>query len=200
MNFFQAVKICIGKYSVFKGRASRSEYFYFLLFVILVQLVLITIDYENYGRNTNFIEYIELVNAFQRMAPFYWVFNVIVLIPTLAVYVRRLHDTNHSGWWFWIQFTIIGFIPLLFWILSKSNPKENKYGQIPIEVLPSIKKKDSKKENELKAYEIAGEEIESGNFQKGLWNKAYVESSGDEIKQKTLYIKYRVKDLLESSK
>ena len=85
MNFFQAVKICFGKYSVFKGRASRSEYFYFLLFVILVQLVLITIDYENYGRNTNFIEYIELVNAFQRMAPFYWVFNVIVLIPTLAV-------------------------------------------------------------------------------------------------------------------
>ena len=58
-------------------------------------------------------------------------------IPSLAVGARRLHDTNRSGWWQLIAFTIIGLIPLIIWLASVGEKKKNKYGQ-PIK-LKSIK-------------------------------------------------------------
>ena len=55
-----------------------------------------------------------------------------VLIPSIAVMVRRLHDTNRSGWWFWIVLIpIIGFIVFIFFLASDSKPEENQYGPSP---------------------------------------------------------------------
>ena len=60
------------------------------------------------------------------------IYTLGVLIPSIAVMVRRLHDTNRSGWWFWIVLIpIIGVIVLIFFFASDSKPEENQYGRSP---------------------------------------------------------------------
>jgi uncharacterized membrane protein YhaH (DUF805 family) len=54
--------------------------------------------------------------------------NLALLLPSLAVAARRLHDTNRSGWWMLISLTIIGLIPLIIWLASKGNDQSNEYG------------------------------------------------------------------------
>ena len=75
MNFFEAIKICFSKYVDFTGRAPRSEYWWFVLFVIVLAVVFTEID---------------PVRVF--------IFHLGVLLPQLAVSVRRLHDINRSGY------------------------------------------------------------------------------------------------------
>ncbi len=76
------------KYAVFKGRARRKEYWFFVLFSTIIFLWLLAIDYFTGSYSTGF--QIGIVNGIYQLA---------VLIPGIAVTVRRLHDTNHSGWW-----------------------------------------------------------------------------------------------------
>ena len=59
--------------------------------------------------------------------------SLVLLIPQLAVTARRLHDRNRSGWWFLIAFTIIGLIPLLYWLVSEGSKEANEYGE-PIDL------------------------------------------------------------------
>ena len=61
-----------------------------------------------------------------------WIYSLAVLVPGVAVTVRRLHDTNHSGWWTLIVFVpLIGVIILLIWVLTDSQPGANQYGPNP---------------------------------------------------------------------
>lgn len=111
------------KYAVFGGRARRKEYWYFSLFSFLITFVCIAID--------------AVVGSFDPetgLGLLSGLFILAMLIPSIAVGVRRLHDTNRSGWW-WLIALIpsIGNIVLIVFFVFDSNPGENKYGPNPKE-------------------------------------------------------------------
>ena len=82
MSFAESISTCFRKYIVFSGRAQRSEYWWFFLFTFVTSVVLGII-----GSLAPVLQFLE------------WVFSLAVLLPSLAVTVRRLHDTNRTGWW-----------------------------------------------------------------------------------------------------
>jgi uncharacterized membrane protein YhaH (DUF805 family) len=118
MNWYLKV---LSKYAVFGGRARRKEYWYFCLFNILISIVLAIIDRVA----GTFI-------ASGRIGLLAGLYMLAVLIPGLAVTIRRLHDTNHSGWWLLIALVpVIGAVVLLLFLVRDSQPSENRYGPNP---------------------------------------------------------------------
>ena len=115
MNFFDAIKICFAKYVDFNGRASRPEFWYFVLFIVIAELSLL-IAYRPLGI----------------------AFVIAAILPRLAVAVRRLHDTDRSGWWIFIAvIPLIGWIILLIWYCTKGDEYTNRFGDPPLPTLPS---------------------------------------------------------------
>ena len=114
------------QYTKFSGRSRRKEFWTFLLIhliVILAFTLLLTI-LENQYLMTPMVEI--TVNALIML------YVLASIAPTLAVYVRRLHDTGRSGWWYFISFVpVIGSLLLLFWCAQDSHTGENKYGPNP---------------------------------------------------------------------
>ena len=94
MKLTQSVSSCFNNYATFKNRASRSEFWYFYLFTIIVSFVLNIIAGIWIGSGSETIETLGI--------GFYAFFSLFVLVPALAVTVRRLHDVNRSGWWLFI--------------------------------------------------------------------------------------------------
>ena len=89
------------KYVTFSGRATRSEFWWFYLFTVLVNLVASFVGNLIFMSTYNiFFIYLSTITS------------LILLLPSLAVAVRRLHDVGRSGWWILIAFTVIGIIPL----------------------------------------------------------------------------------------
>lgn len=106
------------KYAVFEGRARRREYWFFVLFNLIISFVL------------GFIE--GLVGGPGVLGAIY---ALAVLIPGIAVAVRRLHDTGRSGWWLLIALVpIVGFIVLLVFMVQDGTPGPNQYGPNPKQV------------------------------------------------------------------
>ncbi len=111
MNYYLDV---LKKYVVFSGRARRKEYWMFALFNLIIALILL------------------VVGTVIHTQLLYYIYVLLVLIPSLAVAVRRLHDIGQSGWWFLIAIVpLIGPIILLFLFIRDSDPGENKYGPNP---------------------------------------------------------------------
>ena len=103
------------KYAVFSGRARRKEYWYFALFNIIISIVLVVIEFIIIGSG--------LLGGIYALA---------ILIPGIAVTVRRLHDTGRSGWWCLIGLVpLIGVIVILIFAVLDSQPGENDYGPNP---------------------------------------------------------------------
>lgn len=103
------------KYAVFEGRSRRSEYWYFVLFNFIISIFLAVVD--------------GMLGTFGLLQGIYC---LAVLIPGLAVSVRRLHDTGRSGWWLLIAFVpIIGAIALIVFMALDGTPGENEFGQNP---------------------------------------------------------------------
>lgn len=116
-NYIEVLK----KYAVFSGRASRKEYWMFMLVNVLVMFGL------------NFLSVI-FDSSILRVPAFLYI--LAVLIPSLAVYVRRLHDTNHSAWWILLGLIpIVGSIILLIFLVTDSQAGDNMYGPNPKGVL-----------------------------------------------------------------
>ncbi|MFJ4783470.1 DUF805 domain-containing protein [Streptomyces sp. NPDC088794] len=114
--FIEALK----KYAVFSGRARRKEYWNFALFVGIIYVVLLVIA---------------LASKQSALLGLAGLFYLGVLIPSLAVAVRRLHDTGRSGWWILIGLVpLAGAIVLLVFTVSDSTPGPNQYGPNPKEV------------------------------------------------------------------
>ena len=106
---------CWKKYAEFSGRARRQEFWMFFLFNFLAFFALGIVDV--------------LLGTSCALCGLY---NLAAIIPGLAVIVRRLHDTDHSGWWYWIGLIpLIGFIVLLVFLCSDSKPGENRFGANP---------------------------------------------------------------------
>ncbi len=114
MNWYLEV---LKKYAVFSGRARRKEYWMFFLFNIIIAFLL------------GFVEGLAGSPGVIGM-----LYSLAVLIPGTAVSVRRLHDTDRSGWWLLITFVpLIGAIVLLVFMIQDSNPGQNQYGENPKE-------------------------------------------------------------------
>ncbi len=121
MNYFVEV---IKKYALFHGRARRAEYWNFVLYSTLITLVLGIIE-SSAGMTTDFSGGVISM-----------LFNLFVLIPSLAVAVRRLHDTNTSGWFLLIALIpIVGFIVLIFKCATEGDKGPNQYGPDPKQVV-----------------------------------------------------------------
>nr|WSY52735.1 DUF805 domain-containing protein [Streptomyces sp. NBC_00886] len=114
MSWFVEV---LKKYAVFSGRARRKEYWMYALFVAIIYAVLAGLAVGT-----------KAPALFVVLAVFY----VGILLPSLAVTVRRLHDTGRSGGWFFIIFVpLVGGIILLVFTCTDSQPGDNKYGPNP---------------------------------------------------------------------
>ena len=119
MNYF--IEGVTPKYACFSGRARRAEFWYFVLFLYVVWLVLSAI--------LGFLvpaEHAKMVVFIVTM-----VYNVAIFVPSWAVLVRRLQDTNHSGWnTLWI-YTVVGVVVLLKYLVTAGDHGPNQYGEDP---------------------------------------------------------------------
>lgn len=118
MNWYlEALK----KYAVFAGRARRREYWFFVLFSILISIVLAVIDHMT-----------GTLSPTADLGLLSGIYALAVLVPSIAVSVRRLHDTGRSGWWLLISLVpLVGGIVLIVFLVLDSQAGENKYGPNP---------------------------------------------------------------------
>ena len=122
MNWFVTA---LKRYAQFSGRAGRAEYWYFVLVYLLASVVLSIVD--GIAGTFNPKTGIGLLSG---------LFALALLIPTLAVAVRRLHDVGRTGWWVLIGFVpLIGFIVLLVFACTRSDPSPNRFGSGPAPML-----------------------------------------------------------------
>lgn len=107
IGFVDAIKVGLNKYADFEGRATVSEYWWFFLFNIIVGFIV------------NWIPFVG------------WLISLALLVPTLAVSWRRMHDIGKGGGWWFINFIpLVGFI---IWIVLAIKPSEgdNRFGKTP---------------------------------------------------------------------
>ena len=120
----QAVSaVLIKKYATFNGRAGLSEYWWFILFLTLGNLVFSGLD-SYLGTTAGFMYQ---GNIEIKTSLFNGIFSLLTFIPSIAVAARRLHDVNKSGWWQLLMLTIIGIFPLVYWLLKKPVDKGNRF-------------------------------------------------------------------------
>ena len=109
-EFMDAISTCFNKYVTFSGRASRSEYWFFFLFMLIVEIVAAIVDAIVFGIDSD--------SSF--FAPLAY---LVLFLPGFAAQFRRLHDTGRSGWWtgiFWLGLPVWGLI--LLWMLENGSP------------------------------------------------------------------------------
>ncbi len=119
MNMQTSVITCFKKFLTIEGRASRSEYWWFGLFIIVISLLLVgLVDWPLFGN----IE----------MSPSSNLWSIITLLPSICVSVRRLHDIDKSGWWLLLMFLpVIGWIVLIVFACIKGTDGDNRFGKDP---------------------------------------------------------------------
>ena len=107
-DVINSITACFIRYFDFEGRSSRAEFWHWQLFRILLFLSLTYLESLLFtGLN--------------------FAFNFLLLIPEISVSIRRLHDTNRSGLWYLLTFTIIGIIPLIYFYTLKGDENKNDY-------------------------------------------------------------------------
>jgi len=121
MDFQTSIKTCFNKYADFSGRALRSEFWFFCLFSLLGGIITAIIDVMVLGYSA------------ESYGPINLIFTVAIILPSIAVTTRRLHDINKSGWWQLIELTIIGILLIIIWCATEGENKKNKYGS-PIKI------------------------------------------------------------------
>jgi uncharacterized membrane protein YhaH (DUF805 family) len=115
MGFGQAISSGFSNYVNFSGRSCRSEYWFWVLFVLIADVVAIAID-AAIG--------MQIVSS---------LFGLAVLLPGLAVTVRRLHDLDRTGWWIFLGLIpLVGAIILIIWFCSKGTDGQNRFGADPL--------------------------------------------------------------------
>ena len=116
------------KYADFQGRARRSEYWLFTLFMVIVSIVLYVPMLAFAGDMQTTGEMSPIAGIFMLVLA---VFFLGTFIPSIAVTVRRLHDTNRSGWWYLISLIPFGSIVLLIFTVLDGTPGTNRFGSDP---------------------------------------------------------------------
>jgi uncharacterized membrane protein YhaH (DUF805 family) len=115
VSFQEAVTTCLTqKYADFSGRARRSEYWFFYLATLIASVV------------------VQIITRVIHLPFLYYIFVLALFIPSLAAGVRRLHDTGRSGWWLLIAIIpLVGWIVLIVFLATDSEPSTNAYGPSP---------------------------------------------------------------------
>jgi uncharacterized membrane protein YhaH (DUF805 family) len=118
MGFGEAIKSGFRNYATFKGRAARSEYWFWTLFAVLLTVAGQTAD----------------TALFESPNPglFAPLVDLGLLLPGWAVSVRRLHDLDRTGWWLLLVFTIVGILLLLIWNCVRGTSGPNRFGPDPM--------------------------------------------------------------------
>jgi uncharacterized membrane protein YhaH (DUF805 family) len=119
MNFGQAIKSGFSNYVTFSGRAFRSEYWFWALFVAIGVTVMAILDIAIFGYQLG-------------ASPFKTLFELVTFLPSLAVAARRLHDTDRTAWWLLLLLTVIGVIALIVWYCEEGTPGSNRFGPNPL--------------------------------------------------------------------
>ena len=123
MSYYLTV---LKKYAVFEGRARRAEYWWFVLFNVIISVVLNTI----FGARGGVPE--EPLAQATPLAIIPAIYALGILLPSLAVAVRRLHDTGRTGWWIFIGLIpLVGWIVLIVFYVQDSDVGDNAYGANP---------------------------------------------------------------------
>ncbi len=119
MNFGQAIKSGFINYVTFSGRAARSEYWYWTLFVVLITAAGAIIDHAIFEDPT-------ATGLFEPLI------SLALFLPGLAISARRLHDLDRTAWWLLIVLTVIGIILLIVWDCMKGTTGPNRFGPDPL--------------------------------------------------------------------
>ena len=106
MTFKDSIATCFKKYFDFDGRAARSELWWFILFGVIVDFFSKSIDPTGLGA----------------------ILSLILIIPTLSVAVRRLHDIDKSGWWLLLALIPLINLILIYWFCKQGTPGPNRFG------------------------------------------------------------------------
>jgi uncharacterized membrane protein YhaH (DUF805 family) len=119
MSFTEAIKSGFQNYVGFSGRAARSEFWYWVLFAILVSIV------------TNLIDL--AISPGAQYEPLTALAGLALFLPGLAVSIRRLHDRDKSGWFYLLIFIpLVGAIILLVWFCQRGTVGSNRFGPDPL--------------------------------------------------------------------
>ncbi|MBW3095725.1 DUF805 domain-containing protein [Pseudohoeflea coraliihabitans] len=115
-DFVSSVKTVLSKYATFTGRARRPEYWWYVLFYFVGGLVTGFLDGLLFGAAADF-------------SPLNTIFTLALIIPSIAVTARRLHDIGRSGWWQLIWFIpLVGWIVMIYWTTRRGDELSNRYG------------------------------------------------------------------------
>jgi uncharacterized membrane protein YhaH (DUF805 family) len=135
VTFTESIRTCLRGYTDFNGRASRSEFWWFFLFTVLVSLILTIPVYvfvfllataSESGSGTGFLTVLTILWSIALV-----VVSILLLIPLLAAGARRLHDRGQTAWFLLLYFVPCGNIALIvLWALD-GTPGDNPYGPPP---------------------------------------------------------------------
>ncbi len=115
MNFVQAIAAGFSNYVNFSNRAIRSEYWYWVLFLVLAIVVA------------------EIIDGVLDIAVITPIVALLTLLPNIAIQIRRLHDLDRTGWWVLLHLIpIIGGIVLIIWFCSRGTVGANRFGPDPL--------------------------------------------------------------------
>lgn len=118
MGLVEAIQMCLSKYANFTGRASRSEYWWFFLFVVIVEIMC------------------NILGLFGTIGKvFGYLIDLAFVVPMLAVSWRRMHDIGKGGgWWFINLIPLVGWIIWIVFCCKPSEPFANRFGDVPADV------------------------------------------------------------------
>ncbi|MFN7177065.1 MAG: DUF805 domain-containing protein [Thermaurantiacus sp.] len=130
MTFRESIQTCFRKYADFQGRARRAEYWWFILFAVIGTILTVLVDALIGGAITG---------GDVGLPVFQVAFSLGILLPSLAVAVRRLHDTDRSGWWYLIAFVpFVGVIVLIIFFVQRGTAGPNRFGPDPLAGEPVV--------------------------------------------------------------
>jgi uncharacterized membrane protein YhaH (DUF805 family) len=122
MNFTQAIAFGFLNCLDFRGRASRPEFWFWVLFAVIGAIATNTLGAAIFVYHHG----LSPLNS-----PLSNIFTLVALLPSLAVATRRLHDVDRTGWWMLLVFTGIGIAVLLYWQSQEGTPDRNRFGPNP---------------------------------------------------------------------
>ena len=130
MTFLAAIKNAFIRCFDFKSRSSRSEFWYFYLFTTIFGFIGIQID-RLFNLEILGLQLTQNINEVAILGPTYIFLYFLFFIPSLSLYIRRLHDINRSGWWLLIAIIpFVGIITLIFFWCLKGTQNRNLYGDV----------------------------------------------------------------------
>lgn len=132
MSFIEAITTVYGRYATFTGRSRRPEYWWWALYIVLGAVAVALIETALGLGMWSMVMGDDEIHGMYQGGPLTWLWSVAHLLPGLAVAVRRLHDTDRSGWWLMLALIpVVGALVLLYFMASIGTRGDNRFGAEP---------------------------------------------------------------------